>query len=597
MSSRYASSPGRGQLGRSRINSSAASSVITKKKPEPEGKHESAESDVDDTPQTSGEKRKSPESELDPSNRPTRRTRPSPESERLYNSLQSHDSLQSHNAKAQETSDPADVARALPEEASYNSRKSRRTLENLDFLQFHDALKSVETESVRGPETTSSAGSIVSPQNQAFANYREGAGHSATTIEGISPPVPLAQEPHGGDLWVHHEPVSPPKSYLSGKEQRLNNMLTAVGHSRSVRLRNLSISSPRPPVPNSESYLSMQSRAPPKMDPEKHSRLAIGMPRNVKPSSELSGKPPTSSPAFTPSSKTSPEDLSPPSPVGSPPNINWAAMQILTRLSIGHTDSVEKHSPFHVHPPSHPKKTPRAKATSFSRQSNQDRPVDGGVYQSVKKVFGSFLGGLPKLPLINLIPVFNNTVNVPEVEIPPANLPPLNLRAEISGYDSADNVSNDYTKKETMGLRKRSIHFETNRPKSEAEELKQLSERKKRQLDEIEELEVEINWLMEFGTEQEEKVGELEELLEELEQERDDLEEKIGNMMNELGELREIRDDLTRDLNRGWAGQDRLNRRTWDTKGDTKGEGGQSWSRRRKNLSDGSSPTRYHERR
>jgi hypothetical protein len=212
-------------------------------------------------------------------------------------------------------------------------------------------------------------------------------------------------------------------------------------------------------------------------------------------------------------------------------------------------------------------------------------------------VFGAFLGGLPNLPLINLIPVFNNTVNVPKVEIPPANLPPLNLRAEISGYDSADNVSNDYTKKETMEIRKRSIHFETNRPNSEAQEIKQLRERKKRQLGEIEELEIEINRLMEFGTEQEEKVGELKELIEELEQERDDLEEKIGIMTNELGELREVRDDLTRALNRGWTGQDRLNRRMWDTKGDTKEEGSQSWSRRRrKNLSDESSPTRGHER-
>lgn len=114
--------------------------------------------------------------------------------------------------------DAPDTKAPVPKEASpvQIAQKPLRVLENLSSLEFHDAIK-FEKESMRGPETANSAGSIASSQKQVLGNYREGARVSPFTIEGISPLVPLAQEPLGSDLWVHLEPLSPPQSYLFRK--------------------------------------------------------------------------------------------------------------------------------------------------------------------------------------------------------------------------------------------------------------------------------------------------------------------------------------------------------------------------------------------
>ncbi|KAJ6085881.1 hypothetical protein N7486_010162 [Penicillium sp. IBT 16267x] len=290
-------------------------------------------SGIHDAPQTPGEKRKSPDSDVDSSDRPARRTRPSPDLERPYNPLRNLNALQFHDAsKPQDASDPKDEP--LSEEASYtqSALRSRRVLDNLSSLQFHDAMDFDETESMQGIKTTNSARSNASPQNQTFGNYREGANRLiASTIAGISPPVPMAQELLGADLWVHHAPISPSKTLLSVKEQCLNDMLISAPNPLSLRLRNLRIeyeSPPRPPVPSPDPWWSMQPRVRSKTDEEVilQSKLVTAeTPRKLVPFSALStGKPiRTRRPAFLASQSC-----------GKPTEINWAAMQILTRVSI-----------------------------------------------------------------------------------------------------------------------------------------------------------------------------------------------------------------------------------------------------------------------
>lgn len=377
-SARYASSPAGSRSDSSHIGSSVAPSTTTNKRTEYK-----KEFDVDDAPHTFGEKRKSLDSEVDSSDRPARRSKLSSDAEYPHNFLQNLRASQFHGAtkaqKASCTNDKPLHEEAFPSLPSQIGTGRPRVRGKLSSLQFRDAMSS-ETGSVRGPETSDSAGSIASPHRQNFGDYQEGAGLGPFTIAGISSPVSLAQEALGVDFWEHHEPRTASRSYFSEKEH-LKNMLTRVPNSPSARIRNSSIeheSQPRPLAHSPAPWMSIQPRA----------RMM------------------TNTEAFTPSPIASTADPSPLSPVGNPLDMD--------RLSIRHPDSVEiftrshkQLSPFHFQPPPRLTKSPSARSSSPSRQQSHRNSISEGVFHSIKRRLGSTFGGFSNIPFINFIPRFN----------------------------------------------------------------------------------------------------------------------------------------------------------------------------------------------
>ncbi|KAJ5745482.1 hypothetical protein N7520_010664 [Penicillium odoratum] len=324
--------------------------------------HGSVGSDVEVVSRISSPKRKSSDSEVCSSDRPIQRKRVS--SDKL--SLQNLESLQFHDAiKAQGTSKSGSERYS----AASSTQVVSKPLEAPDILaglEFHDAMKFVakhhgieESQSVRGPN---SAGFNALSQDQYFGKHRESAKLSPSTIEGISTPVPLAQEHPtpsllGADLWTHHVPIEPPKPHLSA-EQKFDRILTTVLDPLTHSLRQLSIqykSLPRLPVLTEsespfdrENWLKLdhwgftQHRTPPKTKKEADLQAKTAI---VEPSSIRLGEmslahpiPRTRNPSFTTSPEISPPNPSPPSPRGSPPDINKTMMDILERLSIDNQD-------------------------------------------------------------------------------------------------------------------------------------------------------------------------------------------------------------------------------------------------------------------
>ncbi|KAJ5653432.1 hypothetical protein N7490_000435 [Penicillium lividum] len=538
--------------------------------------HGSVDSDVEVVSRISSPKRKSPDSEACSSDRPVQRRRASSDTLSLQNlgALQFHDAIKAQGASK------SGSERYSTASSTQVVSKPREAPDILAGLEFHDAMKFLaehndieESESVRGPN---SAGSNALSQDEHFGKYRESAKLSPSTIEGISPPVPLAQEPPtpfplGADLWEHHVPIKPPKPRLSA-EQKFDKLLTTVLDPLTHSLRQLNIqykTPPRPPVltkPESpfdwENWLKLdpwgfiQHRIPPKTKKEADLQAKTA---NIEPSSIRLGEmslghpiPRTRTPAFTPSPEISPTNPSPPSPRGSPPYINKIMM-------VGYLIPNDLILENHII-----REYILVRKNHIEWEQDAIQRVEGLAYSAIR--FHTTSIPMANFPILfNLIPKFN----IPMVSSM-AKMRTVNDHARVLQERSVNSPHDDSTRDEAKRLTRRtSVHSDQGGSKKRREEPQALVRRKVKLLEEIEDLEKEIRWLPKFRTDQEGRVKELQERIEELEG-------KEFRKKKNIGRLDDARDELARELENGWDKLDRMKRITRRLKGDDP-----SWSRTR----------------